>query len=174
MNASVLKNCSLLLLTLFVLQSCEQKGVSTQSKPNDWEQRQIELQPSDSLIQGSTFLSIYSQIYIRREQEQTDLTATVSLHNPNSSDTLFIDKTVYYNTNGKPIRTYFDRTIFIRPMETVQIVIDDLDNEGGTGANFLFDWQMRPGTTEPLFEAVMISTYGQQGISFVTQGKRIK
>jgi hypothetical protein len=28
--------------------------------------------------------------------------------------------------------------------------------------------------TEPLFESVMISTYGQQGISFLTQGIRIK
>ena len=75
--------------------------------------------------------------------------------------------------NGSTFLSYFDKTIFIRPLETVQIVIDGVDNEGGTGANFIFDWQMRPKATEPLFEAIMLSTYGQQGISFVTEGKRI-
>lgn len=129
--------------------------------------------PTDTLENGSTFLSIYSQIFMRTEQDYVDLTVTVSLHNPNMQDSLFINKAVYYNTEGKAIRTYFDKTIFIRPLETVQIVIDGVDNEGGTGANFIFDWQMRPKATEPLFEAIMLSTYGQQGISFVTEGKRI-
>tara|TARA_R100000935_G_scaffold44893_1_gene67907 strand:+ start:505 stop:912 length:408 start_codon:yes stop_codon:yes gene_type:complete len=133
----------------------------------------LKMAPTDTLENGSTFLSIYSQIFMRTEQDYVDLTVTVSLHNPNMQDSLFINKAVYYNTEGKAIRTYFDKTIFIRPLETVQIVIDGVDNEGGTGANFIFDWQMRPKATEPLFEAIMLSTYGQQGISFVTEGKRI-
>ena len=58
-------------------------------------------------------------------------------------------------------------------METVEIVIDQDDNEGGTGANFIFDWKIKPDTNEPLFEAVMISTYGQQGLSFTTTGIRL-
>ena len=58
-------------------------------------------------------------------------------------------------------------------METVEIVIDENDKEGGTGANFHFDWRIKPLSNEPLFEAVMISSFGQ-GLSFTTQGKRIK
>ncbi|KKN46411.1 hypothetical protein LCGC14_0673190 [marine sediment metagenome] len=129
---------------------------------------------SDSLDMGHTFLSIYSSVYMRNEKEQSDLTVTVSLHNPNRDEEVFIDKAVYYNTQGDPIRTYFDRTIFIKPMETVQIVIDGVDKEGGTGANFIFDWKKKPNSNEPLFEAVMINTFGSQGLSFVTEGKRIK
>jgi hypothetical protein len=59
-------------------------------------------------------------------------------------------------------------------METVQIIIEEQDNEGGTGANFVFDWKIKANTIEPIFEAVMISTYGSQSISFTTTGKRIK
>lgn len=59
-------------------------------------------------------------------------------------------------------------------METIEIVIDEKDNEGGSGANFIFNWRANAQLTEPLFESVMISTYGQQGISFLTQGIRIK
>lgn len=97
----------------------------------------------------------------------------MSLHNPNRNYEIFIDKAVYYNTHGDPIRTYFDKTIFIKPMETVQIVIDGIDSEGGTGANFLFDWKKKINSNDPIFEAVMITNYGQQGISFVTNGRNI-
>lgn len=59
-------------------------------------------------------------------------------------------------------------------METVEIVIDESDKEGGTGANFLFKWSISPNSSEPFFESVMLSTSGQQGISFTTRGKAIK
>lgn len=153
--------------------SCIQPRELSSTDPVNWDKRSINTTVQDSLETGSTFLSIYSQIYMRNEEEQSDLTVTVSLHNPNLNEQLFIDKAVYYNTHGEPIRTYFDKTIFINPMETVQIVIDGIDKEGGTGANFVFDWKTKKGTNEPIFEAVMINTYGQQGISFVTTGKRI-
>ncbi|MAZ73636.1 MAG: hypothetical protein CMC70_10885 [Flavobacteriaceae bacterium] len=162
------------LLLTTVLHSCREPRKLSSTDPVNWEKRTLKKAQQDTLENGSTFLSIYSQIFLRTDQDEADLTATVSLHNPNINDTVFINKAVYYNTHGKAIRKYFDKPIFIRPMETVQIVIDGVDNEGGTGANFIFDWEIKPTTREPLFEAVMISTYGQQGISFVTEGKRVK
>ena len=163
---------SLILVSLLIL-SCEEPRKLSSIDPINWDKRAVKSSIQDSLEIGSTFLSIYSQIYVRTENDQTDLTVTVSLHNPNLKDQVYIDKAVYYNTHGEPIRVYFDRTIFINPMETVQIVIDGIDTEGGTGANFIFDWKIKPNTNEPIFEAVMINTYGQQGISFVTTGNKI-
>lgn len=162
------------LFTFFLFNSCEKPKTLKSTHPENWNKRMAKQTLKDSLLFGSTFLSIYSQIYTRDENELIDLSATVSLHNPNIKDTIYIDKAVYYNTHGETIRTYFDKTIFIRPLETVQIIIAGLDNEGGTGANFLFDWKIKPNVIEPMFESVMISTYGQQGISFVTVGKRVK
>ncbi len=155
--------------------SCNEKPRELSSTdPIDYEKRMATIPISDTLDIGHTFLSIYSSIYMRNDREQSDLTVTVSLHNPNRDEDVFIDKAVYYNTHGDPIRTYFDHTIFIKPMETVQIVIDGIDKEGGTGANFVFDWKKKRTSNEPLFEAVMINTYGSQGLSFVTEGKRIR
>ena len=102
------------------------------------------------------------------------MTATVSIRNVNRSDTIYIEKAEYFDTKGEMIRTYFDQAIFIEPLGTVEIVIDEIDREGGTGANFLFDWKIRQISIEPFFECVMISTSGQQGLSFATQGKRIE
>jgi hypothetical protein len=162
-----------LTLASLLLFSCEQPRKLSSTDPFNWNKRTVTTVIKDSLEAGSTFLSIYSQIYMRNDEEQSDLTATVSLHNPNLKEKIFIDKAVYYNTHGEPIRTYFDKTIFIKPMETVQIVIDGIDNEGGTGANFVFDWKIKLKSNEPIFEAVMINTFGNQGISFVTTGKKI-
>ncbi|QIE58480.1 DUF3124 domain-containing protein [Rasiella rasia] len=164
----------LFVIVILLCFSCREQRKLSSTDPINWEKRMLKSNPTDSLENGSTFLSIYSQIFMRTEQDYVDLTATVSLHNPNIADTLFVNRAVYYNTAGEAIRTYFDKTIYVRPLETVQIVIDGVDNEGGTGANFIFDWQMHPKSIAPLFEAVMLSTYGQQGISFVTEGKRIK
>ncbi len=163
-----------LFLLLIVVVSCDPPRELSSTNPINWDKRAVTTPIKDSLETGSTFLSIYSQVYMRNENDQTDLTATVSLHNPNLKERIYIDKAIYYNTHGEPIRTYFDKTIFINPMETVQIVIDGIDKEGGSGANFLFDWKVKKNSSDPIFEAVMISTYGQQGISFVTNGKRIR
>ena len=96
------------------------------------------------------------------------------MRNTSLRDTVYIDNAEYFDTKGKSIRTYFDKTIYIAPMETVEIVIDEIDREGGTGGNFLFNWKTNYASNEPLFEGVMISTSGQQGLSFTTQGHRVK
>ncbi len=170
----LMKHLTILLLIYFSIQSCQDNGQVSSIHPVNWDSRTLKHSLSDSLSTGSTYLSVYSQIYSESEHRTHDLTVTVSMRNTNTTDTIFINKADYFNTKGHSIRTYFNRPIYIAPMETVEIVIDEKDQEGGTGANFLFDWTINPNTHEPLFESVMISTSGQQGISFTTQGKRIE
>ncbi len=124
-------------------------------------------------VKGSTYLSVYSQIYSETEHRSHNLTATVSMRNTSCIDTIYICSADYYNTKGELIRKYFDKTIYLKPMETVEIVIDQSDKEGGTGANFIFNWQTKEKCSQPLFECIMISTYGQQGLSFTTTGIRV-
>ena len=59
-------------------------------------------------------------------------------------------------------------------METTEAIIEEIDVAGGTGSNFIFEWKKDKNTPEPLFEGIMNSTLGQQGLSFTTIGKRIK
>lgn len=160
-----------LLFTVFF--GCnEQKEISS-INPVNWDKRAIKYNHNDSLVIGSTYLSVYSEIYSETEHATINLTATVSLRNINKRDTIYLDKASYYNTHGELIRNYFSKSIFIAPLETVEIVIDERDKEGGSGANFIFDWTVKPNTHEPFFECAMISTYGQQGLSFTTNGIRI-
>ncbi|MBE0424101.1 MAG: DUF3124 domain-containing protein [Lutibacter sp.] len=163
----------LMLCITLTINSCNQKkGISSIHQEN-WENRTIDFTLNDSLMSGNTYLSVYSQIYSQSEHRTQNLTATVSMRNINLTDTVYVFKATYFDTHGKEIRFYLKKPIFLAPMETAEIVIDEVDKEGGTGANFLFGWKVKKNANEPYFEAVMISTSGQQGLSFTTQGRRI-
>lgn len=168
-----MKNLFSLLTILILTQSCQDEKEVSSTNIGRWDNRTIKHKLIDSLTAGTTYLSVYSQIYSQTEHKTLDLTATVSMRNTDQSDTIFINTAEYFDTKGSLIRTYINKPIFIVPMETVEIVIDELDQIGGTGANFLFNWSSKPSSNKPLFEAVMISTSGQQGFAFKTDGKNL-
>ncbi|MBC8768433.1 DUF3124 domain-containing protein [Arenibacter sp. BSSL-BM3] len=161
------------LCALVMVLSCTEEKKLSHLDPINWERKSMALPANDSLIKGSSYLSIYSSIYDGTEKTLHHLTATASMRNVSNTDTIYILKAEYYNTKGDLIRTYFNKPIFLKPLETIEIVIDQDDKYGGTGANFVFDWAVKADNHEPIFEAVMISTTGQQGISFTTRGIKL-
>ena len=171
MNLVDMTRFSFLVLAMAFV-ACESEQQISSVHPVNWEARTVSSLPKGSLEIGTTYLSVYSQIYSDTEHRTHDLTATISMRNTSLKDTAYVIRASYFNTHGELIRTYFDKPIFLSPMETVEIVIDEDDREGGTGANFIFEWH-NSSANDPLFEAVMISTSGSQGLSFSTQGKRV-
>ncbi|QYA24411.1 DUF3124 domain-containing protein [Gramella sp. MT6] len=169
-----MKKGILIFLIAALITSCENEKTISSYDPVDWEARGVKKSVTDSLKKGQSYLSVYSEIYSQTEHRTHNLTSTISMRNVDMKDTIYIDKAEYFNTQGEPIRIYFDHPIYIAPMETVEIVVDETDIEGGTGANFIFEWSIKESSPEPLFEGVMISTSGQQGLSFTSRGVRIK
>lgn len=169
-----MKKRVLLALITAILFSCENEKTISSYDPVDWEARSVADAVTDSLKKGKSYLSVYSEIYSQTEHRTHNLTSTVSMRNVDMTDTIYIDKAEYFNTKGEPIRIYFDHPIYIAPLETVEIVVDETDITGGTGANFIFEWSKKQSSPEPLFEGVMISTSGQQGLSFTSKGLRIE
>lgn len=167
-----MKNIIYIAVCGLMLLSCQSKNEADKYpvKQNNWKEKVIKIKNIDSLYQGKTYLSIYSHIYHIYDQRTFDLTATVSIRNVSPVDSIFLTKATYYNTVGKQIRGYVDSPIYVKPLETLEIVIDEKDIDGGSGAKFLFDWAKNNSNNKPLFEAVMVSSYGQQGLSITTQG----
>lgn len=119
------------------------------------------------------YVPIYSTIYSKNRDTQLLLTATLSIRNTSKKDSLFINTIDYYNTEGTLVRNYIKAPIFLKPLETIDYVIDEDDVEGGSGANFLIDWGANH-TIQPVFQAVMIGMIGQHAFSFTTEGTTIK
>ena len=162
------------ILFLILISSCNEKKEISSINPENWSKRAIELSSKDSLEFGKSYLSVYSQIYSITEHKTHNLTSMISMRNTSELDTIYILRAEYYDTNGKSVRKYFESPIYLAPMETSEIIIDEIDVSGGTGSNFILEWKIPKNCPEPLFEGVMTSTMGQQGLSFTTQAKRIE
>lgn len=169
-----MKKIILLFAVVLVLASCLQEKEISSIHPENWTKRKATVNAKDSLEYGKSYLSIYSQIYSSSEHKTHNLTAMVSLRNTSDVDTIYLTKAEYFDTHGVSLRNYFTHPIYLAPLETAEIIIDEMDVEGGTGSNFIFEWHAPKDCPEPLFEGVMNSTLGQQGLSFTTQSRRIK
>ena len=122
----------------------------------------------DSLIR-QVYVPFYSDIYNQTRDTRTMLTATLSIRNTSIRDSLFVSTIDYYNTQGDLVRSYIDSPIYLKPMESIDYVIEQQDDSGGSGANFLIDWYSKKQLT-PLFQAVMVGGLGAQAFSFTTDG----
>ncbi len=166
----------LLLLGVCVFSNCD-----NYSNPNTTEEGQDPLLTNEVPItqhitnnltyKDTTYVPIYSDIYSETKGVRFQLTATLSIRNTNFRDTIFISDIEYYDTNGALVREYIDNKVLVlKPMQSIDYVIDEKDDTGGTGANFIIKWGANSTNPKPMFQGVMISTNGQQGISFLVDG----
>ncbi|MEP5254008.1 MAG: DUF3124 domain-containing protein [Winogradskyella arenosi] len=168
-----MKKFIILVLSLYCFCACDEATGTDDYEKIDWKARVAALPSSEGLEQGTSYLSVYSQIYSYTQHKTYNLTAMISIRNTSANDSLYLSKVAYYDTHGVLLKSYIDQPAYLVPMETLDIVINEKDIAGGTGGNFIFDWQIPQGSPEPIFEGVMTSTSGQQGLSFLTQSTRI-
>jgi Protein of unknown function (DUF3124) len=120
------------------------------------------------------YIPIYSSIFYENGKRTLELAATLSVHNVNPDAPITVVRADYYDTEGKLIKNYVDKPVVLTPLQTKNWVIDKSNNAGGTGANFLVQWQSQADVTSPLVEAVMMNATSNLGIAFTTSGKVIR
>ena len=79
----------------------------------------------------------------------------------------------YYNSDGNLVREHLENPLRLAPLASTDFVVNQSDQTGGSGANFLVEWVAEIEVYEPIVEALMVSTSSQQGISFISQGRVI-
>lgn len=159
---------------LIIVIGCEEPKEMSSINTENWSKRTVDISKMDSLEYGKSYLSVYSQIYSFSQHRKYNLTSMISLRNVSDLDTIYLLKAAYFDTHGTLIRTYFNDPIYLAPMETTEIIIDEMDITGGTGSNLIIAWKTPIGCPEPLFEAIMNSMQGTRAFAFTTQAKRIK
>ena len=134
------------------------------------ETHEIYIDKKDLLWQDTVYVPIYSDIYSRSKKVRFNLTATLSIRNTSLTDSIYVEDIDYYDTNGKLIRQYLNSVLLLQPLQSVEYVIEEDDEVGGAGANFMVYWGADKSHLKPLFQGVMISVNGQQGVAFRTDG----
>jgi hypothetical protein len=170
----MIKQYSILFLSLLLFSSCIDNNPNLNAEGQDVFQANAVYVEKDSLAYMDTvYVPIYSEIYNESKDVIFHLTATLSIRNTSMQDSFYVKGVDYYDTNGDLVRKYLEKTILLKPLQTIEYVIEEKDDAGGTGANFIIIWGADQSDLKPMFQGVMISTHGQQGLSFTTEGRSI-
>lgn len=119
------------------------------------------------------YVPVYSDIYHLDGTKRFLLTATVSIRNISLKDSSYVLNAVYNDSYGKLLRSFATKPILLKPLESIEFVIEDKEDKGGAGASFIVEWGGSRNSGQMLIQSVMIGTTGQQGISFTSKGEVI-
>jgi hypothetical protein len=118
------------------------------------------------------YLPVYSDIYQQDGTKRYPITITVSIRNTSLVDSAYIQSTSYHDSYGKLLQSYVDSTILISPLESIEFVVEEKEDIGGAGANFIVEWAATNYSDQVLIQAIMVNAYN--GFSFQTDAKIIK
>lgn len=102
------------------------------------------------------------------------LTANVVVHNTDPVTPIRILSVRYYGNGGTMLTEYLEEPKLLLPFSSTTFLVEQLDREGGIGANFVIDWMAESRVSDPAIEAVMIGESGTQGVSFISPGRVIR
>jgi hypothetical protein len=125
------------------------------------------------LVAGQTiYVPVYSHVYFR-DKSRYLLAVTLSVRNADPHHAIIIRSVQYYDTAGQLVQAYLTEPLRLSPLASTDFVVAQRDKVGGSGANFIVEWQAEQPVNAPIVEAVMVGTTGTQGISFVSPGRVI-
>ncbi|MBK7871107.1 MAG: DUF3124 domain-containing protein [Saprospiraceae bacterium] len=160
---------ALIIIVVSIMWSCNQQPKTAIHLPSK-NYHYTELDLASLHRQEKVYVPIYSDIYHSSDARRFLLTATLSIRNTSLRDSMYVAKVDYYDSQGNLNRAYLQQTILLKPLESVEFVVEHKEDEGGAGANFIVHWGTNSADIQPIIQAVMIGTASQQGISFVTEG----
>jgi hypothetical protein len=166
-----------LILVLF-LASCTSPNVSPRLQTNTnqaVEPQVVTLDENIKVAAGQTiYVPVYSHIYFEDKKNLLNLAVTLSIRNTDLGNPIIITSVRYYDSDGKLVKQYLERPLQLRAMASTDFVVSRTDTSGGSGANFIVEWVAGQAVSDPVVEAVMISTEYTQGISFISPGRVMK
>ena len=122
----------------------------------------------------TVYVPAYSHIYHGNKETPLLLSVTLSIRNIDPKGSLTINSVDYHETEGALVKQYIKEPFVLGPLGSVRYVVPQKDNTGGSGANFIVEWQSDSPVNPPILETVMIGTQSQLGISFTSRGQAVE
>ena len=123
---------------------------------------------------GSTYVPVYSTVYLGNREVQAGLAVTLSVRNTSPDRELVVHRVDYHDTSGSLAMRLADRPHAVPAMATAEFFVDRRDPVGGPGANYVVEWSVPEGGNDPLIEAVMVGRVSNVGITFTSRGSLIR
>ncbi|MEO1231798.1 MAG: DUF3124 domain-containing protein [Myxococcota bacterium] len=101
-------------------------------------------------------------------------TITLTVHNTSLDRELHVPSIMYVDREGAPQRAFLSEPLRLGPLAAKNFSLQPKTYAEGNGAAFLVKWEGPEGIPNPLIEALMLTTEGQQGISFITRGQEVE
>jgi hypothetical protein len=136
----------------------------------------------DELSQGQTvYLPIYSHIWHGNKvvdgkyPVKSQVSALVSIRNTSLKTPIRITTARYYSTDGKLLKEFLAKPVEIGAMGTLELFVERKESEGGSGANFIIQWDAAASTNPPMIEAIHADIKGGgPALTFITTARPIR
>lgn len=165
---------ALILLAIALITACKRPGTKEQTKflPSK-EYRFVSPDSASLAYKGTVYAPVYSHTYGENGNRQLSMTATLSIRNISFTDSFFVTAVVYYGSQGEVLKHYIDKPLVLRPMASVEFVVERSESEGGAGANFIVQWAaQKTPANEPLIQTLMSET--TSGVSFIAPSTPVR
>ena len=128
----------------------------------------------DLAIHQYVYVPAYSNLYYESDFRKTYFTVILSLRNTTFNDSIYFDRIEYYDSEGKLLREFIENILVLRPMESIEYIIESPEKKGGAGANFVVSYSGRSNLKNPPYiEAIMLGNISNYGFSFSSRGIEI-
>ena len=125
-------------------------------------------------INENVYVPAYSDLYYESHEKKTFFTVILSLRNISFTDTLYFTHIDYYSSHGKLLRQYIDQVLVLKPMESMEYIVEEAEKEGGTGANFVVSYSAKSNLkNHPFIESIMMGNLDNYRFAFTSPGVRI-
>ncbi len=136
-------------------------------------EKAIVIQDLDIASGQTIFVPAYSKVRYAADERTTDLAVTLSVHNTDFTNPIIITSVRYYNTQGELVREYLPQPQRLGPLASADFFVEAGDQGSGVGTNFVVEWVAEQPVYEPVVEALMLSVWSTQGLSFTSPGRVI-
>ena len=100
--------------------------------------------------------------------KELPVSSLVSIHNTDLEKPIRLLAARYYSTEGKFLRNFVAAPRVLKPMETVEFLVERRDIVGGSGANFVIQWDAAVPVSPPLVQALHVELQTNRAIVFTT------
>lgn len=161
-----------LILLHMVLAGCSESTPSRATLPSN-AYHYVQVDTAALAEKRWVYVPVYSHLYGEDGTSTVGMTTTLSIRNTSFTDSFYVSRVDYHGSQGELLKAYLQKTLVVRPMHSVEFVVERMESKGGAGANFVVRWHApQTPVNTPLIQSVtsIIST----GFSFVNEGVEIK